>query len=264
MKLGIISVEKQWEIERIMSEAKKKGDEISFNAPDDFQLELPFRSSLDAVYFRAIIGKADYSKTVASILYSAGVAVVDERLAKEGGRNKFMNYALLLKSGIKIPPTKQFIPNSNYFESEYLVVKPLHGKRGQGLRKIKAEELSKLKLEGEFIVQPFLNIEHEYRVLVIGGEVIGAFEKRSNTWIRNISQGAEAVAVEVNEEMKEVAIKACKVLNTEIGGVDIAYSKSIPYVFEVNRSPGFKAFEASTKINVALKIVEYLHNKAKK
>ncbi|PIN98317.1 MAG: hypothetical protein COT90_04930 [Candidatus Diapherotrites archaeon CG10_big_fil_rev_8_21_14_0_10_31_34] len=273
MKLGIVSTEQQFEVERIKSEAEKRKHFVTVISPENFQAELPSQKKFDVVLFRVLKNEGLQGRALALSFFSAGTKIVDEKLVFMAGRNKFTNYAAFLKAGLNIPKTfllnEKTVYSLPFSDSDFLVLKPLEGKRGEGIRRIAFSEihgfLSSLNTTNKelFLVQEFIQFEKEIRVMVVGGKVIGGFEKESQHWIKNIAQEAKAVEFKLTKQISDIAVKACKASHLEISGVDLALFNKKWFVLETNRSPQFRAFEESTKINVALEIVKYLEKKLK-
>lgn len=275
MKLAIVSSEKQFEVERIKTEAEKRKHKVTFLSPENFQAELPSQKKFDLALFRVLGKEGLRGRALALSFFSSGTKIVDEKLVCMIGKNKFTNYAAFLKAGLNIPKTfllnEKTVYSLPFSDSDSIVLKPLEGKRGKGIHRINFSEihsfLSSLNTattnNGLYLVQEFIPFEKELRVIVIGGKALGAFEKESQHWIKNIAQEAKAIPFKLSREISDVAVKACKASQLEISGVDLALFKKKWFVLETNRSPQFRAFEESTKINLALEIVKYLEKKVK-
>ena len=268
MKILILSAEKQQEIHRITDEAKRRGHKITFRIlkkglkinPDKF----------DVLLLRAIIGNVKLAERIAEKFYLREKPVVDEKLAKKIDRNKMENYIVFMHKHLYVPKTEYFTKSNlikiKKFDSEWIVLKPLSGKRGIGIERIHKNELeSRLKKFGEttYLAQEFAEIKKEYRVYVIDGKAIGGMEKVSKNWIHNIYQGAKPKKAILSTKIKEVAIDAAKSVETEIAGCDIGTTKKGLFVIEVNRSPGFAGYESLGK-KFAVEIVKYVERKLKK
>ena len=76
----------------------------------------------------------------------------------------------------------------------------------------------------------------------------------------NVHLGGSVENYELNEQEKESAIKAAKVLGLSVAGVDLIQSNRGPLVLEVNSSPGLEGIEKASGIDVADKIIEYLED----
>jgi ribosomal protein S6--L-glutamate ligase len=271
MKLVVISVEKQWEIEEIRKAAKRRGHQVKVLHPREALIDTTPKKEFDIALFRPLAGAATQGRALASAFHAKGIPLVDEKLAFEPGGNKFKNYWAMKQAGLHIPKTlmlnKAGAEEAGRWKGE-VVVKPLGGKRGEEIYKCKAKELAgfvkKLKAKKEFLLQEFIPVEKELRVLVVGKKVIGAFKKESADWRHNVARGAIPVKEKVSPQIKKVALKAAKATRLEIAGVDLALSQGKWFVFETNRSPQFKGFQkANPDLHVAEEIVSYLEKKAK-
>lgn len=271
MKLCILSTEQQWEIGRIKETAERRGHEtcICQAERDCFTRCLPSH-----LLVRAIRGAVPECRKIASEALTQGAVVVDERVAHGITRNKFANYERFIEHGLWVPAMRMLEPGYfgeiKKFPSEYIVIKDVSGKRGEGIYRCKRMEfdgfakklLAKKENSGKkFLAQEFVEIEKEFRVFVIGGMALGAFSKKTEGWLHNVAKGAEPVKETLTPELAETAVKAAQVLETEIAGVDIGITKRGLFVLEVNRSPQFRGFEKATGINVAEEIVKYIEGK---
>ncbi len=102
----------------------------------------------------------------------------------------------------------------------------------------------------EFIFQKFIDIEKEYRFLILG-EKVRVLEQKFKRNYKNrkvcyqslsgpsIFLGLDCATQNVNN----VALRSAKILGLDIAGVDMAYEKNTKkfYVIEVNKSPGFES-----------------------
>jgi ribosomal protein S6--L-glutamate ligase len=270
MKLAIISTEKQYEIDRITEEAIKRRHKVSFFFPDSLQAGFNSKKDFDVVLFRVLKGSPLQSRALALSFFFSGSKIVDEKLVFMSGKNKFTNYFNFLKAGLNIPKTfflnEKTIYSLPFNDSDWVVLKELEGKRGQGVHRIRFSEihsfLSSLR-EEHYLIQEFIPFERELRVIVIGNKAIGAFEKESINWKKNIAQFAKAIPFKLTKEVSSIAVKASQSTKIEVSGVDLALYDNKWFVLETNRSPQFKAFEECTGINVAEKIVEYLERKSR-
>jgi glutathione synthase/RimK-type ligase-like ATP-grasp enzyme len=147
-----------------------------------------------------------------------------------------------------------------------LVVKPSSGKKGRGVHVIGdfAEGMQRLGehfawqeySDDPFFLQDLLQLEREYRVLVVDGEPLGIVEKVRPTGgiAANAAQGARFVAVEA----PDVVRAALPHVSSEgILGVDVAVdTEGDIHVIEANRAPDWEAFEQATGLNVARLLID--------
>ena len=98
------------------------------------------------------------------------------------------------------------------------------------------------------------------RALVVGGEVVASMRRKAHgsEFRSNFHLGGSVSNIELNEEQREIAIRASETMGLEIAGVDMLLSDRGPLVLEVNSSPGLEGIEAATRSNVAGKVAERL------
>lgn len=105
----------------------------------------------------------------------------------------------------------------------------------------------------------------DYRVIVIGNKVVAVMNRINNNDFRsNIYLGGKGVDVttSVSNDIKDIAIKANKLLNLDYSGVDIMLDNNdIPTLLEVNSNPFFSEVEKVTKINITKSLIDYLISK---
>ena len=97
----------------------------------------------------------------------------------------------------------------------------------------------------------------------VGGEVVAAMYRVSNSWKTNIFQGAKPVACKLEPELEELSIKAAKVLGCEYAGVDILEGPNGPVIIEVNSSPTWKGLYQATGVPIADLLIEHILKNAK-
>ena len=164
-----------------------------------------------------------------------------------------------------------------------IVVKTLSGTKGIGVFQIDSKEslistlqtMWKLSPETELIVQEKIEADYDLRIHVVGsrnstGEgdnyTIIASMKRNrveNDFRTNVSLGGVAEAVEIPKEIEKIAIGAAKATECSWCGVDIIIGKNtgVPYVLEVNASPGTDGIEQATGLDVTGIILDFILNK---
>ncbi len=134
-----------------------------------------------------------------------------------------------------------------------LIAKEFVSQHGVGIRSVRSrEDFVKLKNEvssnggKQFMFQKFIEIDKEYRFLVMGDKVRSVQQMYRDTSKYKLSidmnrQEEFLPVAEFSEEMKYIAVKAAKVLNLQVAGVDLAVEKGTGkvFLFEVNRGPGF-------------------------
>lgn len=103
------------------------------------------------------------------------------------------------------------------------------------------------KSRKEFIFQKFIDIDKEYRLLVMGGRlsVLEQKSQRNYKKIRVVYQNPNEPSVFLKlglvcDSTIKIALKSAKTLNLDIAGVDIAVQKETGkcFLIEVNKGPG--------------------------
>lgn len=130
-----------------------------------------------------------------------------------------------------------------------LVAKNIYSQRGEGIFLVPDlsgfENLKKESEETSFLFQKYIPAKKEYRLLVLDG-TIGSFEQKINLnpdeFRANVALGATEKFFPketVPSQMKKLSLAACRVLNLQVGGVDILVdAKKKNWLLEVNRGPG--------------------------
>ena len=138
-----------------------------------------------------------------------------------------------------------------------VVIKPNSTTRGVGVTKVPdADSLSGvtdyLDLVHDFVavgdrsylVQEFVPDARDYRVMVLDGEYVGAVERRlpddavaAGRWKHNVHRGAEAVGVDLDPDLREVAERAAAALDVRLLGVDLLVTDDRAVVNETNARP---------------------------
>lgn len=196
-----------------------------------------------------------------------GVTLVDSAEAVERCRDKLVAERLLSTAGLPVPGTVAVggVDGVTSVGGALellgplpLVVKPAQGMKGSGVRLALSElELEvALLAEGPLLVQEYMPHEADLRVIVVGGEALGAIRRRPETDFRsNLHLGARAESANLPEDVAWLAVQAAAAVGAEVAGVDLLPREGGWVVLEVNSSPGFDGFEAATGRNVARAIL---------
>jgi tetrahydromethanopterin:alpha-L-glutamate ligase len=194
-----------------------------------------------------------------------GVPLVNGARAIERCTDKSMASFLLARAGVPAPETfatqslaqaraiaRRECPNGP------LVMKPLFGAQGWGIRLIEKESdlPSAEEARGVFYLQRFVGPSRppyeDMRILVSRGEAVAAMKRRSSHWITNVRQGAKPVAAEPTPEARDMALAASEAMGTVMAGVDlIVNAEGRPMVLEVNSMPGWSGLQRITPFSIA-------------
>jgi len=236
-----------------------------------FGLRLPH-----AVHVRTIAAGSFEAITkrlgVLHALSRLGVLVWNDALAIERCVDKSATSFLIARAGLPTPPTWTTESEAaaralcaEELAHGPLVLKPLFGAQGKGLRLIRhAGALpSPDKVNGVYYLQRFLPPEaqefRDFRVLVVRGRIVGAMMRAHSTWITNIKQGGKPSPIAPDAAMTRLAVQAAKAVGAAIAGVDIlSGADGALSVLEVNSMPAWSGLQKVTAGNIAMTIADSL------
>ncbi len=210
---------------------------------------------------------------VLHILRMQGVKVYNDAKAIERTVDKGMTSFLLKQHGVPTPST--WVCESRHMAHQIiieqlaqhgtLVIKPLFGSQGQGVRLLDKE--SKLPLpkdgfvDGVYYLQTFIDSGesyHDFRVFVVNNQAIASMRRSGSGWLNNVAQGANC-AGEQDREIEALAIEAAKAVNIDYCGVDIMRDKQGQlWVLEVNSIPAWRGLQSVTHVNIAQNLIDDL------
>jgi tetrahydromethanopterin:alpha-L-glutamate ligase len=234
-------------------------------------LALPFLGSQlpDAVHVRTLSAGSFEAITkrlgVLHALAQLGVVVWNDARAIERCVDKSMTSFLLARAGLPTPPTWtiESAPAARALvEREAsrgpLVLKPLFGAQGKDLRLIRRpEDLPAPEgVAGVYYLQRFqptgVQDFKDYRLFVLRGRMIAAMMRRASTWITNVKQGGQPLAVTPDAGMQRLAIAAAEAVGAAIAGVDVLVTiDGALTVLEVNSMPGWSGLQKVSAHNIA-------------
>lgn len=288
MRIGVISKKpRYWSTQALLEAIRKHGHEPTFVKTDEVRLVVAGKDDAifdgnslrqqDVLIPRIGRSMTDFGKM---LLRQLELMHVTTTLTSDGlinARNKFLALQSLRQAEVPVPRSILLASRPNLIEAGHLVrypavLKILSGTQGVGVMRVKSIEetasiVDTLKFFGEVVcLQEYIpNPGVDIRALVVGDRVIGSMKRLAahNEWRANIHLGAKGVAIELDDDVKKIAVRASQAVGLEISGVDMIFRGDTPYVLEVNASPGFKGLQEATGINAADAMVEYAVEKAK-
>ncbi len=223
----------------------------------------------DAVLVRAISGGSFEEVTrrlgILHAMRELGVPVWNDARAIERCVDKSTTSFLLAKADVPTPPTwtvEGLDAARTIVERETrhgrLVLKPLFGSQGRGLRLVeRVEDLPAVEtVAGVYYLQRYIPptgaVFRDQRLFVCGAEVIAAMTRRSDHWITNIGRGAAADALTPTPQTAELALRAAASVGAEFAGVDLLCDGAgQSCVLEVNSMPAWRGVQKVTSFSIA-------------
>jgi RimK family alpha-L-glutamate ligase len=201
-----------------------------------------------------------------------GVPVMNSPRAIERSVDKFYTTALLQEAGLPTPETVVCEGVGDAMAAVRamgdVIVKPIFGSMGHGMVRVSDPDVafrvlrSLQQVRAVFYVQRA--VDHggrDVRVFVVGGNVLGAIERRApdGEWRTNVSGGATARPFDLPPAWAELALRATAAVGADYAGVDLLPSRDgAVFVLEVNGIPGWHGLQQATGLDVAGAIVEHL------
>src|SRR5450631_1526405 len=230
----------------------------------------------DAVFVRAIGSGSFESVTLRlDVLHSLGgigVPVLNSARAVEICVDKAATSFVLARNGIPTPATwsvqteqaaRQIVRREA--GRGPLVLKPLFGAQGYGLKLIRREDdlPSFEAVDGAYYLQRFIAVERngfrDIRLFVSEGEVIAAMTRHAAHWITNVKLGARPEWCVPDAAMIDLALRAAAAAGADFAGVDMIFDAADALqVLEVNSMPGWRGLQKVAPFSIADKLVAAL------
>lgn len=210
------------------------------------------------------------------MLRMQGVYVYNDAKAIERTVDKGMTSFLLKQHGVPTPAT--WVCESRHIAhsiiqhhaalKQTLVIKPLFGSQGKGVRLLNAESTLPLPkdmfVDGVYYLQQlvYTGVHNcDYRVLVVNHQAVAAMQRSGQGWLHNVAQGARCLAIS-DPEILYLAERAALALKIDYCGVDVIRDdQGKLWVLEVNSIPAWQGLQSVTDINIAQVLVDDLINK---
>ncbi len=288
MRVPIFTEDAGWHGEQLKQAFAERGVEVIFVSLQSCSLDLSGTQAVveipgfeygqlpKAVFVRGVAGgtlqQVITRLNVLHILSMLGVRIYNDVKAIERTVDKAMTSFLLHHHGVSTPATwvcesrtqlaqirLKFVKNE-----QQLVLKPLFGSQGKGVRKLLADDAMPVPMQqfvdGVYYLQQFIQsteAPHDYRVFVIAGQVVATMKRVGHDWVNNVAVGARCEAIEANSILNQLALQAANALAIDYCGVDIIQAVGGEYlVLEVNSIPAWKGLQSVTDVNVAKLLVD--------
>jgi RimK family alpha-L-glutamate ligase len=286
LRLALAIDDRDWHARALLKAfAERDVDAVAFRLADAaFDTSHPFGVVLpgfgfglpDAMLVRSISGGSFEEVTrrlgVLHALRELGVPVWNDARAIERCVDKSMTSFFLARAGIPTPPTwtvegreAALAIAARECAAGPLVLKPLFGSQGRGLRLISAaDDLPPPEdIGGIYYLQRYLptgtRTFRDHRLFVCAGEVIGAMTRQAEGWVTNVHRGAEPLPFLPDAAMIDLAVRAACCVGADVAGVDLLPDPAgRPVVLEVNSMPGWKGLQTVVPDSIADRIAAAL------
>ncbi len=199
-------------------------------------------------------------------LRETGVRVYNDARAAERCVDKSTASFLLHRAGVPTPATwavespehARAIVAAEARPGRPLVLKPLFGSQGRGLRLI--EDVESLPPAAEvdhvFYLQRYVSGPtagwRDWRIFVVGDRAIAAMIRHGVEWRTNAARGARCEGTVVTGRLAELAVAASGAVGANYAGVDIiADTGGELQVLEVNSMPAWKSLQQVAEADIA-------------
>lgn len=273
---------------RIIEAAEDRGHNVTFlNIKhcyiklDSITPEVHYRGKKALDMFDAVIPRVKpnltyYACALLRQFETINVLCLNTSASIRQSRDKLFSSQILLKDGVDIPLTgfaNSPLDTDDLIEmvgGAPLIVKLLEGTQGKGVvltetKKAAESVINAFKsLKANILIQEFIKEAQgkDIRCFVIDGKVVASIQRTAaqGEFRANLHQGGTASLIKITPEEKKIAIKAAKVFNLKVAGVDIIRSSRGPLVLEVNSSPGLEGIETATGKDIASLLIKSIEN----
>lgn len=286
MKLAILSKEpNNYSTKRLVEAAESRGHKVKVLNTLKFAINLE-EENPDLFYRQKLL--SDYDAVLprigASITYF-GTAIVRQFQQMDvysansadgilNSRDKLRSFQILCKHNIGIPATtfvkdkKDILPAIERVGGAPIVIKLLEGTQGIGVLLAHTLEMATSIIEllhsqkQNILIQKFVaeSKGKDIRAIVVGDQVVAAMRRvaQGQEFRSNVHRGGKTEMVELSDQYKETAIRACKIMGLGIAGVDMLEGSDGPQIMEINSSPGLEGIEGCTHLDIAGSFIEYI------
>ena len=288
MKIAILSrAPRAYSTQRLRAAAIERGHTVkvlntlrfAIDLSQD-QPDLQFRgrplSDYDAILPRIGNSITYYGTAVVRQFEQMDVYTPNTAAGIANSRDKLRANQILSRHGIQMPRTAfvrnraDVIPAIDSVGGAPVVLKLIEGTQGIGVILAPNNKTAEAIIETlqstrqNVLIQKFIKESkgRDIRALVVGDRVVAAMRRtaQGDEFRSNVHRGGSVEKVDLDDDYKNVAIRAAQIMGLKVAGVDMLESNHGPLVMEVNSSPGLEGIETATKLDVAGAIIDYIGN----
>lgn len=285
MKITLLTtLAKLAENKRIEQEVKNLGHEFSMLDEQDFEFKI-FDNKLisegltdiktDVLIVRGIFNSIKSISSIIKVQQSKGIKVFDNNLVDhQYSIDKVTDIVKLSLAGIATPNTIYLRDFDKWSEAATNLGYPVIAKstrmgKGASVFKINNQEqldqlienlVSEDKKPKSYILQEYIPYEFDLRVLIVG-EHVWAMQRipKEGEFRANFSLGGSVKLYDLDDDTRQLALKALSAVGMSVGGVDVLMTKdkARKVILEVNHTAGMIGMELATSQNITKIYVEH-------
>ncbi len=290
LRICVLSREDNYSTRRLVEEGENRGHSVEvinttrcYMAINAMAPEVHYDGKrlprFDAVIPRIGASITPYGTAIIRQFETIGTYCVNPSAGITASRDKLYAHQLLARAKIGMPNTafaaspKDTGNLIGLVGTAPLIVKLLESTQGKGVvlaetRKAAESVIDAFRgLKANFLVQDFVKeaAGEDIRCLVIGGKVVASMKRTGaeGDFRSNLHRGGSAKSVRITRAERETAIRAAKVFDLNMAGVDLLRSEGGPKVLEVNSSPGFEGIETSTGKNIVGRLYDQIESRVR-
>ena len=234
---------------------------------------------LDAIIPRIRPSMTFYGCALLRQFNAIGTYCLNSDTAISQSRDKLFSSQLFSGNSIQIPITgfaKSPLDTKDLISmvgGAPLVIKLLQSAQGKGVVSAETDKAAESvinafkSLQANILVQEFIKEAggKDLRCFVVNGKVVASIERTApkGEFRSNIHMGGKAKKIKISPEERRLAVKAAKILDLAVAGVDIIRSNKGPLLLEVNSSPGLEGIETATGKDIANEMIIAIEKKLK-
>ena len=266
--------------EKLMIDAAERRN-IKLELVDDRQLVFGLTDrtwKADAVIERCI----SHSRALYALkfLQDYGVTTVNRFEVAQISGDKVLTSLALQKAGVPTPRTfVAFEPETAIKAIERVgypaVMKPITGSWGRLLAKVDSRHAAEAIIEHKqtlgsylhhiYYIQEYIDKpQRDIRTFVVGDECIAGVYRENEHWIANTARGAKTRECPIDDELRELSLKAAEAVGGGVLAIDVMESPKGMVVHETNYTMEYKNSIVPTGVDIPGKILEYTVKEAKR
>ncbi len=170
-------------------------------------------------------------------------------------RDKARQFQFLKRKGFHLIPWETLDQRGDFLP-EKILIKPIRGQGGWGIRVMDQKEFLKWESETSdrsWIVQPYLENVREFRLFFCGDEEF--LLERSGVIAANFKQGGKARLIPIPFSLSELGEEIRLLTGASYGAIDLFERNGQHLILEINPVPGVEQLEQITGQNIVRKVL---------